>query len=160
MLGLKILLRSILVAQGMPDLPKEYNILAFDYGNVRIGVAVGNSLLKIPHPLMTLGGESLNAKIAAIEPVIAKWQPAVLVVGLPQFSDNPQKIQLINTIKNFGKRLASRFDLPVNFVNEDYSSGHASSLLNEQGVHGRSQKAMLDQLAACAILESFFADCS
>lgn len=141
----------------MPDLPKEYNILAFDYGNVRIGVAVGNSLLKIPHPLMTIGGESLNAKIAAIEPIITKWQPAVLVVGVPEFSDNPQKIQLINTIKNFGKRLAAKFNLPVNLVNEAYSSSHASSLLNEQGIHGKSQKIMLDQLAACSILESFFA---
>lgn len=144
------------MAQGMPDLPKEYNILAFDYGNSRIGIAVGNNLLKIPHPLATVGGVSLKDKITAIEPLILKWKPAILVVGIPESSDNPQKIQLINTIKNFAKELGHRFSLPVNFVDESYSSSHASNLLNEQGIRGRSQKVMLDQLAACAILESFF----
>ena len=144
------------MAQGMLDLPKEYNILAFDYGNSRIGVAVGNNLLKIPHPLVTVGGSSMKDKIAAIEPFILKWKPAMLVVGMPEASDNPQKIQLINTIKNFAKELARKFSMPVNFVDESYSSSYASNLLNEQGVRGRSQKVMLDQLAACAILESFF----
>lgn len=131
-------------------------ILAFDYGEARIGVAMGNSLLKIPHPLATIVGEGMWAKIDLIMPLIEKWQPQLLVVGCPHFHDNPQKVQLINTIQNFAKRLARKANLPFEFINEDFSSSHASSLLNEQGVYGREQKGKLDELAACSILQTYF----
>ncbi len=131
-------------------------IMAFDYGDSRIGVAIGNLMIKIPHPLVTIEGEGMYAKIDQLAIYIDKWQPAVLVVGMPHFADNPQKIQLINTINNFVKRLKRKFNLPVEIVNEDYSSSLAASQLKEQGVYGIEQKGKLDQLAACSILLCYF----
>lgn len=138
----------------MPDI--EQTILAFDYGDMRIGVAVGNTLLKIAHPLTTISGEGMWAKIDLLAPLIKEWQPTLLVVGVPHQSDNPQKIQLINTINNFAKRIGKKFSLPVELVNEDFSSAYADSLLREQGIYGQEQKGKLDQLAACSILETYF----
>lgn len=148
----------ILVAPGMPDFSGgEYNVLAFDYGEARVGIAVANSLLKIPHPLITVSAKSIADKLVAITPLIGKWQPKMLVVGLPEVSDNPQKIQLINTIKNFAGKLQKQFDLPVELVDESLTSSNASFQLTQQGVNGKKQKVALDQLAACGILETFFA---
>lgn len=141
----------------MPDLPAEYTVLAFDYGEMRVGVAVGNSMLLIPHPLATICAKGSAAKIGAIAPLVEKWQPGLLVIGMPGASDNPQKIQLINTITNFARRLSERFNLDVEIVNEDFSSLYASSQLVEQGIYGKKQKGKLDQLAACSILAAFFA---
>lgn len=134
----------------------EQTIMAFDYGDARLGVAVGNSLLKIPHPLTTISGDGMWAKIDQLEELVSRWKPSILVVGCPHHHDNPQKIQLINTINNFVKRLGRKFNLPVHIVNEDFTSSVASSLLNEQGIYGREQKSKLDQLAACGILQTYF----
>ncbi|MBY0244318.1 MAG: Holliday junction resolvase RuvX, partial [Sphingobacteriaceae bacterium] len=82
----------------------------------------------------------------------------LLIVGCPHVHDNPQKIQMVNTINNFAKRLERKFNLSVIMINEDFSSDHASSLLNEQGVYGREQKGKLDQLAACSILQTYFSN--
>lgn len=132
--------------------------MAFDYGEARVGVAMGNSLLQIPHPLATICAEGMWPKIDQIGELILKWQPQLLIVGCPHAHDNPQKIQLVNTINNFAKRLGRKFNLSVIMINEDFSSAHASSLLNEQGVYGREQKGKLDQLAACSILQTYFSN--
>ncbi len=138
----------------MPE--TEQTILAFDYGDMRIGVAVGNTLLKIAHPLTTISGDGMWVKIDQLAEIVTQWQPTMLVVGIPHASDNPQKIQLINTINNFANRIGRKFSLPVTLINEDFSSAHADSLLKEQGVYGQAQKGKLDQLAACSILDTYF----
>ena len=58
--------------------------------------------------------------------------------------------------KKFARRLNGRFNLPVILVDERYSSAEASQLLNQTGIKGRAQKAMLDQVAAQTILRSYF----
>ena len=138
-------------------LKREETLMAFDYGEARVGVAVGNMLLQIPHPLSTISVEGMYPKLDQIAPLIARWQPQRLIVGRPSFGDDPQKTQLLNTINNFAKRLARKFNLAVEFVNEDFSSAEAASQLNEQGIYGRAQSGRLDQLAACAILRGYFA---
>ena len=137
-------------------MPNQQTVMAFDYGDMRIGVAIGNSLLRIAHPIDTVAGDGMWNKIDKLAALVNKWQPTVLVVGLPNASANLKKMQLINTINNFAKRIGNKFNLPVVMVNEDFSSAHASSLLNEQGVYAREQKGKLDQLAACSILECYF----
>ncbi len=134
---------------------KEYiQVMAFDFGLNRIGVATGNSELKIPHPLETVTGKNKFEKLDKISELIEKWNPQLLVVGKPSDGDN--KTELLVSINKFANRLSHRFNLPVNFVNEDYTSSLASGQLNEQNIFGRRQSKKLDGLAACAILETYF----
>jgi putative Holliday junction resolvase len=81
----------------------------------------------------------------------------LLVVGKP--SNSKDKTELLASINKFANRLSHRFNLPVNFINEDYTSSLASGQLNEQNILGRKQGEKLDQLAACAILETYFNNC-
>lgn len=142
----------------MPEEAANLVVMAFDYGEARIGVATGNTLLKIAHPLVTITGEGMWNKIDQLEELVTKWQPQLLVVGIPNASEDPQKIQLINTINNFAKRLRRKFNLPVTLIAEDFSSADAAMLLEEQAVYGKAQKGKLDQLAACAILQTYFSE--
>jgi putative Holliday junction resolvase len=148
----------ILMAVVMPEETSNRVLMGFDYGEARIGVATGNTLLKIAHPLTTVTGEGMWNKIDQLEELIKKWQPQLLVVGIPSASDDPKKIQLINTINNFAKRLGRKFNLPVTLIAEDFSSADAAMLLEEQAIYGKSQKGKLDQLAACAILQTYFSE--
>lgn len=129
-------------------------ILAFDFGEKRIGVAVGNTLVGIAHPLQTISSEANDARFAAIAALIAEWQPVQLVVGLPTYLDGGEHA-LTLLCRKFARRLEGRFRLPVALVDERLSSAEASQSLKEAGIRGRQQKAMLDQVAAQTILQQF-----
>ncbi len=136
-------------------LPSGGTVLAFDFGLQRTGVANGDLLLGIAHPLTTITAEANDARFAAIEALIREWQPVWLVVGLPLNEDGTVH-EFSNRCRRFANQLHGRFNLPVTLVDERYSSLHAGSLLNETGKHGRKQKPVLDQVAAQSILQSFF----
>ncbi|MFX6019260.1 Holliday junction resolvase RuvX, partial [Acinetobacter baumannii] len=65
-------------------------ILAFDFGLKRIGVAVGNTGLKQAQPLAVISEATNDGKFAAIARLIAEWQPARCVVGLPLHPDGAE----------------------------------------------------------------------
>lgn len=139
---------------GMTTLPSG-TALAFDFGEKRIGVAVGESSLGIAHPLQTITEEANDARFAAIAALIAEWRPGCLVVGLPRYLDGSEH-ELSRLCRKFAQRLHGRFKLPVFLVDERLSSAEASQSLRQVGIHGRRQKPVLDQVAAQTILQSFF----
>ena len=136
-------------------LTKTGPVLAFDFGEKRIGVAVGDWEVKIAHPVETIAEEGNEARFAAIERLIKEWHPRELVVGLPASLDGEEH-ELSRLCRRFARRLEGRFNLPVMLVDERLSSMAASQSLNEIGLRGRSQKPVLDQVAAQHILQSFF----
>ena len=141
----------------MPDAypaPKG-TALGFDFGETRIGVAQGDAELGMAHPIAMVTGVNYDAKFQAIERLVREWQPHYLVVGLPVHIDGTEH-ELTRLARKFGRRLQGRFALPVYWVDERLSSLYAESLLAEAQVFGKKQKAVLDQVAAQAILQSFF----
>lgn len=146
----------------MPDMPEQApafvaqgTLLAFDFGTRRIGVAVGNTLLRSANPLTTIDEEKTDARFARIAALLSEWQPAALVVGLPG-NDDGTPHELTALCRRFANRLKGRFNLPVILVDERYTSLSASAALNEQGVHGKKQKPLIDQYAAQQILQAYF----
>ena len=129
--------------------------LAFDFGEMRIGVAQGDAEVGLSHPLTTITGGSNEAKFEAVAQLVGEWQPVQFVVGLPVHADGTEH-ELTRLSRKFGRRLQGRFKLPVYWVDERMSSLYAESLLAEAQVFGRKQKAVLDQVAAQAILQGFF----
>jgi len=133
----------------------EGTVLSFDFGEKRIGVAVGETMLKLAHPLTTIQAEENAVKFAQITALIQEWRPSLLVVGLPTYLDG-EAHELTHLAKKFAQRLEGRFNLPVVMVDERLSSAEAAQSLRESGVHGIQQKAMIDQVAAQTILQSYF----
>jgi putative Holliday junction resolvase len=130
-------------------------VLAFDFGEKRIGVAIGEHLLGIAHPLTTIQSEANDERFRVIGELIDQWQPVQLVVGLP-LSLEGEEHALTLLCRKFARRLNGRFNLPVAMVDERLSSAEASQTLKEIGIGGRRQKPMLDQVAAQHILQSYF----
>ena len=142
-------------AAAQPALTATGTVLAFDFGEKRIGVAIGETLLGIAHPLVTIAEEGNDARFRAIEALIAEWRPSLLVVGLPAHLDGAEH-ELSRLCRKFAQRLHGRFSLPVTLVDERLSSAEASQSLKQAGLAGRRQKPVLDQVAAQTILQSFF----
>ena len=130
-------------------------VLAFDFGTKRIGVAIGNTLLRCANPLTTINEEKTDVRFAQIAVLIAEWQPGALVVGVP-CNDDGTPHDMTALCRRFANRLKGRFNLPTILVDERYTSLAASAQLNEEGIHGRKQKVLLDQYAAQQILQAYF----
>lgn len=136
------------------DIPQG-TLLAFDFGTRRIGIAIGNNILRRANPLTTIDEESNEARFAMITALLREWLPCALVVGLPSNEDGTPH-ELTALCRRFANRLKGRFNLPTILVDERYTSLAASTQLKEEGVHGRKQKTLLDQYAAQQILQAYF----
>jgi putative holliday junction resolvase len=144
----------------LPILERSYpdisgTVMAFDFGEKRIGVATGETMLKVAHPLTTINGEENEIKFTHIAKLVQEWRPALLVVGLPMHMDG-EAHTMTGLAKKFAQRLEGRFNLPVIMVDERLSSAEAAQNLNAAGIKGIKQKAMLDAVAAQTILQSYF----
>jgi putative Holliday junction resolvase len=133
----------------------EGSVLAFDFGTRRIGVAVGDTRLGIAHPLATIAAEDNRRRFEAIAALVEEWQPVRLVLGCPA-DPNGAGHALLPALLRFERRLAARFGLPVERVDETLSSWDASRRMSASGTPARAQKQGLDAMAACVILESWF----
>ncbi len=140
-------------ARAYPDITGT--VLAFDFGEQRIGVAMGETALRLAHPLQTIEAEKNDEKFALIEKLLVEWRPSLLVVGLPTYLDGTSH-ELTHLAKKFAQRLEGRFRLPVVMVDERLTSAEAAQRLSESGIRGRAQKDFLDACAAQTILQSYF----
>lgn len=137
----------------MPD--PVGTVLAFDFGEKRIGIATGETLLGSAHPLTVIHAESNDDRFAVIGKLIAEWQPERLVVGLPTHADGtPHEMTRLAT--KFGERLVRRFNLPVSYADERLTSLDAEARLRETGRNSKSAKPLLDAVAAQLILQTWF----
>jgi len=134
-------------------MPSTDYVLAFDFGEKRIGVAGGSLQLGIATPLTTIHALSNQQRFQTIRALIEQWQPQQLLVGLPCFLDGKPH-RLSSLAQRFGQRLQGRFQLPVTYVDERLSSIEAATLLHEVGIH--QQKDVIDQIAAMRILQAWF----
>ena len=141
----------------MAATPPDATVLAFDFGTRRIGVAVGNTLVRAAHPLTTIDDEANATRFAAIAALITEWQPGLLVVGRPTHADGTPH-DMTRRAERFSRQLAERFGLPVHRVDERWTTEVAQSRLDAAGEQGRSGRALRDQLAAQLILQSWFDD--
>ncbi|HEY9194284.1 MAG TPA: Holliday junction resolvase RuvX [Methyloversatilis sp.] len=144
----------------MPEpfrLPARGSVLAFDFGEKRIGVAVGECELRSASPLITFDAETNDARWSAVARLIDEWNPVVLVVGLPLSPDGVAH-DMTARAQRFARQLEGRYRLPVMLQDERYTSAEADSQLrDDQGVRDwRSRKQKLDAHAAQLILKDYF----
>jgi putative Holliday junction resolvase len=102
------------------------SFLAFDFGLRRVGVAVGNTVLRQAQALTTLSQEG-QARFEAIARLIREWQPNALVVGVPFHPDGAEHENTLRA-RRFARQLHGRFRLPVHEVDERYSTTQAQAL--------------------------------
>jgi putative Holliday junction resolvase len=136
--------------------PARGAVLAFDFGGKRIGVAVGEIELGIPHALTVIAAEDNRSRFAAIAALIAEWRPVRLVVGVASHADGAVH-ETGRLAQRFGQRLTGRFGIATDFVDERLTSHAAEAALREGGVRAGRRGALLDAAAAAEILRTWFA---
>jgi len=127
-------------------------VLCFDFGERRIGVALGNALLGSARPLALIEEPVTDRRFARIARLIDEWQPQRLVVGRPGdgavCADEPGLPQSVARCERFARQLQGRFRLPVDLVDERFSTLEAHQHLTSSEPD--------DAEAAAIILRQYF----
>jgi len=134
-------------------------VLSFDFGLQRVGVAVGEREVGTAHPLPPLAAASQSGRFTAIARLVKEWKPALFVVGRPLGEDGAPH-ETTRRAERFARQLGGRFGLPVELVDERYSSVEVESRM--RAAYG-ARKAVklargkaLDSQAAQLLLQQYF----
>jgi putative Holliday junction resolvase len=133
-------------------------VLAFDFGLRRIGVAVGQAVTRSATALTTLAAVDGEPEQRALTRLIGEWQPDRLLLGMPLAAGETSVLE--QPLKRFRRRLEA-FGIPVELVDEQFSSAEAQSRLSSERRSGtrrrRVRKADIDSLSARIIAEQWLA---
>jgi putative Holliday junction resolvase len=120
-------------------------VLGFDFGLKRIGVAVGNTLLRQAQPLKIISAATNDGKFAEIAGLIEAWAPARCIVGLPLHPDGAEHEMTVRC-RRFANQLHGRYGVEAILIDERYSSAVLTQHRGER----------IDAEAAALILQQYF----
>lgn len=134
----------------------EIRYLAFDFGLKKIGVAIGDTLLRHARPLSVLKSETRQQRFALVEALLEEWQPDQVIVGLPLTLEG-EKQEASAQARRFANQLHGRYGLEVILVEEQNSSMEAQDLIRRFKEFNPKQARRIadedDAVAAAVILQ-------
>jgi len=137
-------------------MPESRSLMAFDFGDRWIGVAVGQQML---------GRGSADARLKArdgipnwneIAALVDTWQPDIFLVGLPLNMDDSET-ELCQRARKFARRLHGRYHRPAEMVDERLTTREAKQDLFDRGETPDYAREGVDRRAAELILETWCA---
>jgi putative Holliday junction resolvase len=140
----------------MPE-PGPALILAFDFGLRRIGIAAGSTVTATAAPLRTVTHGPAGPDWASIDRELRDYGPTLLLVGAP-YNDDGSPGSLAPAATRFAAELHARYGLPVERIDESYSSVEAAAALKAgraAGTRGRVRRGDIDSAAAAVLLDSY-----
>ncbi len=126
--------------------------IAFDFGDVRIGVAVTDpsGILATPLNFLENSEESLSANLTSL---YDEYQPIYTAMGFPSHLSGGES-QKSKSVSEFAAKVSEITENPIYFVDERLTTVSASRTLREAGLNSKTSKGEIDSMAAAAILES------
>lgn len=122
--------------------------IALDIGSARIGVALSQDSLALPHSVIQNGQEAVGRILA----LLSDYEPVCVYIGLP-ISLSGSHTQSTKMAIEFARTLASQSQVPLRLIDERLTSKSASQALHQAGKNSRAQKGIIDASAAAMILE-------
>lgn len=125
--------------------------IAFDYGDVRIGVAVSDADSILSSPLTTLKSSD-KALLQSISTIFEEIEPVQIFVGKPALLSGADGSASEKAVA-FAKQLAELTQIEIVMIDERMSTVSAARNLREAGKNAKDSKSSIDMAAAVAILD-------
>jgi putative holliday junction resolvase len=139
----------------MPEPQATLNLLCFDFGSQRIGVAFGSQAHIQPTELPPLPARDGIPHWQQLDQLVDHWQTQAFVVGMPYHMDGSISL-MAQRARKFANRLVNRYQCPCYVIDERLSSYEAKQeRLHNQGSHNW-KKHSVDSIAARLILQSWY----
>jgi len=127
-------------------------LLGIDFGLTHVGLAVGE---KMPREYGTIDAKNLGELLSKISIICREEKIDKIIVGLPKSNLPKVKSKALIATDNFIEALKAHINLPVETVDEAYSSVEAEMILSDEGVDWRKAKTKIHALSAVLILNQY-----
>jgi len=133
---------------------EEARILAIDYGEKRIGIAITDPLNLFAYPLTTINNDS--GFMNNLKALLDQYKVVKILIGNPVKEDGSEA-RIFNQIINLKNEIETKFNIPIEIVDERYSSEIARQRIIEsvKSKKKRRDKSLVDKNAAAVILEDY-----
>ena len=129
-------------------------IIAIDYGDARVGIAVSDILGFMANGVKTIENKGTKKLIEELKPVLEEYKPEKIVLGLPKNMDGTEGFRVDKT-KEFAQALKKIYSGEIVFEDERLTTVGASRYLDTTNTRGKKRKAVIDTVSACLILEQY-----
>ncbi len=121
-------------------------IIAFDYGEKKIGVAVGQTSTNTSSPLQIIFNKDNKTNWISISSLLDEWKPALILLGKPLNMDGSESV-IMKKVDKFYKELKSIYDADIEFVDERLTTFEAREILKDEkhdNVDAHAAKILID----------------
>ena len=121
-------------------------IIAFDYGEKKIGVAVGQTSTNTSSPLQIIFNKDDKTNWISISSLLDEWKPDLILLGKPLNMDGSES-EIMKKIDKFYKELKSIYDADIEFVDERLTTFEAREILKDEkhdDVDAHAAKILID----------------
>ena len=129
-------------------------ILALDYGEKRIGIAVGNPGLKLSTPLKSLKNDGKISLIHDLKKLIDEYEISLIILGYPLHMNGTESI-MSKKIKKISAYISAETGLDVKLMDERLTSFEAGEMLKDARGDIRKSKELIDSVSAHIILKEY-----
>ena len=121
-------------------------IIAFDYGEKKIGVAVGQTSTNTSSPLQIIFNKDNKTNWISISSLLDEWKPDLILLGKPLNMDGSDS-EIMKKVDKFYKELKSIYDADIEFVDERLTTFEAREILKDEkhdNVDAHAAKILID----------------
>lgn len=129
-------------------------LIGLDVGDRTIGIAVSDLLMITAQGVTTIRRTNLKADFNELRQIINEYNVTKIIVGLPKRLDGTVGIQGEKVLE-FTEKLKAKFDLPVEFQDERFTTSLAETYLISADVSRKKRKQVIDKMAAVQILTTY-----
>ncbi|MCK9279043.1 MAG: Holliday junction resolvase RuvX [Melioribacteraceae bacterium] len=132
----------------------EERIMAIDFGEVRLGIAITDPLNMFAYPLETIPNNNLATK--KLLDIIKNYSVKFIIIGMP-VKESGEQTKLMETIQKFSIELKEKSGIDFEFFDERYTSKMATQMINESNLSKkkRRDKSLIDKTAASIMLQDY-----
>jgi putative Holliday junction resolvase len=121
-------------------------IVAFDFGTKKIGVAVGQTSTYTSSPLQVISSKDNKVKWNEIMILLNEWKPELVIVGKPLNMDGTDS-EIMKEVEKFYQKLKSIYDAKFEYIDERLTTFEARQILEEkkfETVYANAAKILID----------------
>ena len=132
-------------------------IVSFDFGTKKIGIAVGQTITKSSSPLTVLFNKDNKVNWEEVSHIVREWKPDLLLIGKPLNMDGTDS-DIMKLVEKFSKKLAKLTDIKCEYVDERLTSFEARQNFKELMIENNKsiKKEIIDANAAKILIDNWF----
>ena len=127
-------------------------VLAIDYGEKRVGIAVSDPLCILANPVACLANDP--NLVPTLQSYVTDYALSKIILGLPLKLDGTDTAKTVE-VRTFGQQLETQVDVPIELRDERFTTVAVNRTLDLTSLSEKKKRVNRDVMAACFLLQGY-----